>query len=194
MTSIATRTSCIHAGSRGLVRRVERSLSRAGRCLSPFAPSRNRATAALEFVLGTPLLLIMIGGAADFGLAEYYRALLANGVAAGAQYAYLTGTGVTTSNIQTVVQDAMYLPAGAGSNLTFSFAGSSPGVQSPGWYCVTGSGPTVAASSQGATCTDGTSAGYYIWFQATYVNTGLLNGVISAANRTISEQATVRLQ
>ena len=156
--------------------------------------SWNRATAALEFALATPLLLIMIGGAADFGLAEYYRTLLANAVAAGAHYAYLTGTGVTTANIQTVVQNAMFLPAGANSNLTFSFTGASPGVQSPGWYCVTGTGPTATASSQGTTCSDGTSAGYYVWFTATYSNTGLLSGIMTAANRTMSEQVTVRLQ
>jgi Flp pilus assembly protein TadG len=153
-----------------------------------------RGTAALEFALATPLLLIMLGGAADFGLAECYRTILADGVAAGAQYAYLTGTGVSTANIQTVVQDAMYLPSGAGTNLSFSFAGTSPGVQSPGWYCVTGTGPTAAASTQGTTCSDGTSAGYYVWFKATYVNTGLLNGIMTAANRTMSEQVTVRLQ
>lgn len=136
----------------------------------------------------------MLGGAADFGLAEYYRANLANAVAAGAQYAYYTGTGVTTSNIQSVVQNAMYLPAGASGNLSFSFTGASPGITTPGWYCITGTTPTVATSSQGATCSDGAPAGYYLWFQASYTDTGLLSGVLTTANRTMSEQVTVRLQ
>jgi len=136
----------------------------------------------------------MVAGAADFGLAQYYRANLANAVAAGAQYAHFTGTGVTTSNIQTVIQDAMYLPAGAATNLTVSFTGSSPGVTTAGWYCITGTGPTASASAQGRTCSDGSSAGYYIWFRATYVNNGLMSAILTNVNRTMSEQVTVRLQ
>jgi Flp pilus assembly protein TadG len=155
---------------------------------------RDRATAALEFALATPLLVLMVGGAADYGLAQFYRTNLANAVAAGAEYAYLTGTGVSTANIQTVIQDAMYLPAGAASNLTVTFSNVNPGVPSPGWYCITGSTPTVTPSSQGSICTDLSAAGYYISFQATYVNTGLLSGVLATSNHTISEQVTVRLQ
>jgi hypothetical protein len=136
----------------------------------------------------------MVAGAADFGLAQYYRANLANAVAAGAQYAHFTGTGVSTGNIQTVIQDAMYLPAGAAANLSVSFTGSSPGVTSAGWYCITGTGPTATASAQGTTCSDGSSAGYYLWFRATYVNNGLMSGMLTSTNRTISERVTVRLQ
>jgi Flp pilus assembly protein TadG len=153
-----------------------------------------RATAALEFALATPLLLVMVGGAADYGLAEFYRTSLANAVAAGSQYAHFIGTGVSVANIQTVIQDAMYLPAGNMSNLSVSFSGTSPGVQSPGWYCVMGAGPTATSSSQGSTCSDGSSAGYYLWFKATYINTGLITGILSTANRTMTEQVTVRLQ
>jgi len=153
-----------------------------------------RATAALEFALATPLLLVMVGGAADYGLAEFYRTSLANAVAAGSQYAHFIGTGVSVINIQTVIQDAMYLPSGNASNLSVSFLGTSPGVQSPGWYCVMGAGPTATSSSQGSTCSDGSSAGYYLWFKATYINTGLITGILSTANRTMTEQVTVRLQ
>jgi Flp pilus assembly protein TadG len=155
---------------------------------------KRRATAALEFALAAPLLVLMLGGAADFGLALYYRTRLASAVAAGTQYAYNTGTSVTTTNIQTVVQSAMFLSADASSNLSVSFAGASPGVQSPGWYCVTGTGPTVTASAQSSTCSDGTSAGYYISFQATYTNIGLLSGVLAEANRMMAEQVTLRLK
>src|ERR1700722_2689450 len=69
-------------------------------------PSGRHATAALEFALASPLLTIMLGGAADFGLASYYRASLANAVAAGCEYALLT-PGFIASNVQTVVQNTM---------------------------------------------------------------------------------------
>jgi hypothetical protein len=161
--------------------------------LCPPSASYRRATAALEFALATPLLVLMMSGAADFGLAQYYRTNLANAVAVGAEYAYAAGTGVSTTNIQSVIQAAMYLPTGGAHNLTIVFSGVSPGVPSPGWYCVSGSGPTVTSSTQGTTCSDGSFAGYYISFQATYVNTGLLIGTLANANHTISEQVTVRL-
>jgi hypothetical protein len=164
------------------------------RLCPPFTTSACRATAALEFAVATPLLVLMMGGAADFGLAQYYRTNLANAVAAGAEYAYTSGIGVSTTTIQSVVQAAMYLPAGGSSNLTFGFSGVSPGVPSPGWYCITGSGPTVTSSTMGATCSDGSFAGYYISFEATYVNTGLMSGILANTNHTISEQVTVRLE
>jgi hypothetical protein len=128
--------------------------------------SWSRATAALELAVAAPLLLVMVSGAADLGLAQFYRANLANAVAAGAQYAFLTGTSVSTTNIQTVIQNAMFMPAGASSNLSVSFIGSSPGVQGRGRYCVAGTSPSATASSKGATCPDGSSVGYYIWFKA----------------------------
>lgn len=163
---------------------------------------RLRAVAALEFAVASPLLIMMLGGAADLGLAQYSRAMLANGVAAGAEYAYLIGSGVspanvgttvTQANITSVVQNASGLP-NATTSVTVTFSSVSPGVPSPGWYCVTGSGPTVAPSTQGGTCTDGSSAGYYVSFRASYTVNGLMNGFMSALTQTMSEQATVKVQ
>lgn len=148
---------------------------------------RNRATAALEFALATPLLAVMLGGAADFGLAQFYRTNLANGVAAGAEYAYLKGITVTSANISSVVQKVMFLPTGASANLSVTITG-------PQGYCVVGSGPTMSAATYGSTCSDGSTAGTYVLISATYTNTGLMSGFMSAASTTMTEAATVRLQ
>jgi Flp pilus assembly protein TadG len=180
--------------------RTERERGRQHRCRATksrdglYLTARSPATAALEFALASPLLLVILCGAADFGLAQYYRTSLANAVSAGAQYAYLTGTGVTTTNIRSVVQDAMNLPAGASANLSVSFTDNSLGASNPGWYCITGSGPSVAVSSQGSNCSDGSAAGYYLSFGASYTNTGLLSGILTGVNRTMSESVTLRLQ
>ena len=144
-----------------------------------------RATAALEFAMATPLLVLMLGGAADFGLAQFYKTNLANAVAAGAQYAYLTGTSVTSANIQTVVTDAMYLPTGASANLAFTITG-------PRGYCVTGAGPTMSAATAGSTCSDGSTAGTYVIISVTYTNTGIVAGMFNWP-LAITESATVRL-
>jgi Flp pilus assembly protein TadG len=146
----------------------------------------NRATAALEFAMASPLLIIMLGGAADYGLAQYYRTNLANAVAAGAQYAYMTGTGVTAANIETVITDAMFLPTGASANLSWNVTG-------PRGYCVTGSGPTMSAATAGSTCSDGSTAGTYVVITVTYTNTGLMAGFHSLLSQPMTESATVRL-
>jgi Flp pilus assembly protein TadG len=152
-----------------------------------------RATAAVEFAVASPMLIIMLGGAADYGLAQYNRSLLANAVSAGAQYAYLTGTSVITSNITTVIQNTSNLP-NAATTVTVVYSSISPGVPSPGWYCITGTAPTVTSSTSGGVCGDGSSAGYYISMKATYTYSGVMGGFLSLATNTMSEQATVKVQ
>jgi Flp pilus assembly protein TadG len=157
------------------------------RCLA-----NGRATAALEFAVATPLLVVMLGGAADYGLAQFDRAMLANAVAAGAQYATLTGSSDTAS-ITSVIRMTSNLP-NAASSVAVSFPNPCGTGSGPHWCCVTGSGPSTSAASQGGTCSDGSSAGYYISFNASYTNTGLMNGFMSAASQSMSEQVVARLQ
>jgi Flp pilus assembly protein TadG len=151
--------------------------------------SGSRATAALEFAMATPLLIVMLGGAADYGLAQFYRTNLANAVEAGCEYAYLTsqaGGTVTSANIQTVVTNTMFLPTGGASALSVTVTG-------PKGYCVTGTGPTMSAATAGSTCSDGSTAGTYVVISATYTTNGLMNGFMAAATNAMTESATVRL-
>ena len=161
------------------------------RCVPSFRRSWHGATAALEFALATPLLVCMLGGAADLGLAQFYRANLANAVAAGSEYAFLTAqtggtTAVTAANIKTVVTDTMFLPAGGAASLTITVTG-------PNSYCVTGTGPTMSAATFGSTCSDGSTAGTYVIVSASYKVTGLMNGFMGALTQTMTESATARL-
>ena len=128
----------------------------------------------------------MLGGAADYGLAQFYRTNLANAVAAGCEYAYLTGPTVAAQNIQAVVTNSMFLPTAAVPNLTVTVTG-------PKGYCVTGSGPTMSAATAGSTCSDGSAAGTYVQITASYTTTGLMNGFMSATSGTMTEAATLRL-
>ena len=157
-----------------------------------------RGSAAVEFAVSCPLLVIMLGGAADYGLAQCQRSQLALAVAAGADYAYYTYNGnvaaFSTSSITSVVQSTFSSVASQQSAVTVTFSSVSPGVPSAGWYCITGSGPTVTASTSGATCTDGSSSGYYASFKATYTDTGIMNGFMSTVSQPMSEQATVKIQ
>jgi len=147
-----------------------------------------RAVAAVEFAIAAPVLLILLGGAADFGIVNYSRAALANAVASGAQYAYLTGTGVTASNVRTLVQTTSYL------------SGATATVTGPNCDCVTGATPTMTLMTAGVcaptppTCTDGSTAGTYIIVSATYSYTAILGGYAYPASFSMTEAATMRLQ
>ena len=143
---------------------------------------RRKASAAVEFAVATPFLTILLGDAADFGLSQASRAQLSNAVAAGAQYAYNTGSSVTSANIKSLVEKVSGLDV---TSLTVTVTG-------PARYCVTGTGPTMTA--QTSQCSDGSSPGLYAIIAATYTTQGLMNGFMAAASLSTSESATVRIQ
>jgi Flp pilus assembly protein TadG len=157
----------------------------------------------MEFAVASPLLILLLGGAADYGQAMFQRSALANAVAAGAEYAFLIGNGVapasvattvTQANITSVVQDTFSSISGLQTAVTLTYSSISPGVPSPGWYCVTGSAPTVTSSTSGGVCSDGSSAGYYVSFKASYTFNGIMGGYMALTSNTISEQTTVKVQ
>jgi Flp pilus assembly protein TadG len=142
-----------------------------------------RAVAAVEFALVCPVLLMCVGGLADFGLALADRSALAGAVAQGAQYAYLNPSTVTASAIQTLVT--------AGASLT----GMTVSVTAPAYGCVTaGAPPTLTVATATSTCPDGTSAGSYVTVTARYVYPALMPAYSQLANTTLTETATVRIQ
>jgi Flp pilus assembly protein TadG len=142
----------------------------------------SRGVASVEFALTCPMLLICMGGVTDFGLAFGDKAQLAGAVALGAQYAYVTGSGVTASNIRSLV-----IAGTALSGVTVSF----PHAQ--GTYCITnGTPPTLTSSS--VTCSDGTAPGYYVFIQATFVYSPLMPAYSTLGSTTLTESVTVRIQ
>jgi len=160
------------------------------RLVARFRKARS-AVAAVEFAIAMPVFLMFIGGTLDFGFANYGRSALANAVAAGAHYAYLTvqsGGTVTASSLQTLIQTVSGL-----SNVTVTVTG-------PACYCVTGTGPTMASSTQCGTtppglCSDNTTpAGTYVIINATYAYQAMMPAYSHLAGATMTESATVQLK
>jgi Flp pilus assembly protein TadG len=142
-----------------------------------------RGVAAIEFALICPMLLMCVGGLADFGMALADRSRLASAVALGAQYAYLNPSTVTASAIQTLVA--------AGASLT----GMTTSVTAPAYWCVTaGAPPTLTTATATTTCSDGTSAGSYVVITARYSYPALMPAYSKLANTTLTETATVRIR
>ena len=148
-----------------------------------------RGVAALEFALVCPVLLTFFGGVVDLGLAVWSKSCLANAVAQGAQYAYRTqqtGTNVTQTQIRNFVLHVSTLPS---ANISVS------DTTVPGYYCMSTatSPPTLATSTSGANCSDGTKSGLYVKVSATYTYPALMPAYSYMAGRTITESTWVRL-
>jgi Flp pilus assembly protein TadG len=147
----------------------------------PFRGNR-RGTAAIEFAIACPTVLIMFGGLADFGLALWDKTMLANAVAQGGYYAAVTGTSVSATTVKTLVQGASKL-----SSVSATVSG-------PACYCITGSPLALAAATCNSTCTDTTTAGYFVQIRATYTYNSLLPFYSKLNNPTLVEQTIVRLK
>jgi Flp pilus assembly protein TadG len=151
-----------------------------------------RAVAAVEFALIAPMLAIVLIGSADYGIAQWTRSCLANAVAQGAYYAFLTGPGVSVATVEHIVENASSL-----SSAQFRITAPFP----LACYCPTGSpatlgtavSPTVPCT---ATCSDGSKAGAYLTITAPYQLPFWISIPFAGAVNlsTITEVATVRLQ
>ena len=142
-----------------------------------------RGSAAIEFAIACPVMLLMFGGLVDFGLAFLDKGMLANAVAQGAYYAYLTGTSVNGTTIQTMVQKASKL------------SGVSATVIGPACYCITGAPlALVAAACTTPPCGDTTTPGSYVQITATYTYRSIMPFYSKLNNPTLRETTTVRLK
>jgi Flp pilus assembly protein TadG len=144
-----------------------------------------RAVAAVEFAMTLPVLMIFLGVASDYGMAEWSSSCLTNAVAQGAYYAFVTGTKVTQANVQTLVQNASSLNG-------VTATASSPAL----CYCPSGTPATLgAAVSCTTTCSDGSAPGNYMTITATYTLNGFFSmGALTIKGHVLSDTATVRLQ
>jgi hypothetical protein len=163
--------------------------------LGSFRRSR-RAVAAVEFALLAPVLGIIMAGASDFGFREWSRSCLANAVAQGAYYAFLTGPNVSTATVKTLVTNASSL-AGVSVN-------PNP-IAAVACYCPTGTPATLGspvtpctrACPSDSNLPAGILPGKYIVITATYHLTPFFPSysiLKTLSEQTITETATVRLQ
>jgi Flp pilus assembly protein TadG len=150
--------------------------------------------AAVEFALVAPVLLLVLGGATDFGLIMSGKSQLANGIAQGVQYALLKGPSVSASAVQTIVQSGS---SRAGISPTVSVT-----VVGPTCYCI--SGPPVALSASSALSSNYTCAGTcpvastapqaYLHIRASYNYEPLLPFYSQLASTTVTQAVIVKLQ
>ena len=144
-----------------------------------------QGSAAVEFAVTAPILMLALAGIADFGLALRSQIALANGVANASYYAFLKGkTADPTALAKTlggIIQKSSGLPS-ATSQVSGPFCG-----------CPSGTPIVVAGKPCAQTCTDGSSPGSYVAISATYAYAPIMPGLALAANTQLTETATVRV-
>jgi Flp pilus assembly protein TadG len=139
-----------------------------------------RATAAIEFALLAPMLLILLAGMVEVGTAVYQGLEVQAAASAGGRYATQHGWGNINAISQAVV-NATSLSGVTASPAPQVFCG-----------CPTTTGITSSACS--TTCTGGTAPGYYVQVNAAVAHTTILPFLGLPLPAVITGQSTVRVQ
>ena len=151
-------------------------------------PAARRAAAALEFALVGPILLLFLGGTADFGFAIYSRSRLAAAVSAGAEYAMLHGRSITASNFSTFASTVQSVVAQVSQ---LNLAAGQPTV-SINTYCIGGTPAALVQST--STCPNGSAPGVYAVINASFSSPLFMPVGSITGSLAVSQSATVRLQ
>ena len=145
-----------------------------------------RGVSAVEFGLAAPVFLAALSPVIDLGLAFSQQIRINQAVEAGAQYAAVNqyNSGTWATNVQNAVTNATTLTV-------------SPTVGSETCGCPNST--NTAISNVGSppcsqTCTDGTTAGYYVTISAQATYTSVMPYSILGTSATLSSQAVVRIQ
>ena len=148
-----------------------------------FGRRSESGTAAIEFALFTPLLLILITGTVELGFLMYEAMQVNNAVEAGALYA--AANGFSTASITSAVTNASVLPTGL-NTLTATPA--------PTQFCgcPTATGVTNLGSLPcSATACSGSPAGTYVQVNASLTHTIIIpNSWVPA---TLTATAVIRI-
>jgi Flp pilus assembly protein TadG len=152
------------------------------RVLYAGARARRQGTAAIEFGLVSPLLLILLTAIVEIGIAAYQDIQLQTAVEAGALYAATYGAGNLTAIGQAVVN------ATGNTAITASPA--------PTKFC--GCPAAAGVVSQGADCTtacaDGKAPGQYVKVNAQVAHYTIMPYLSLALPATLTASVTVRIQ
>ena len=138
-----------------------------------------RGTAAIEFAIVGPMLVVMMVCTVDLGAGMFRKMQVQNAAQAGAMYAALHG--FTASSISNAVTSAS----------GFSGVSASP---APSQFCGCASNSGVTSITCTSTCSGGSTPGTYVTVSAQGVYTTILPYPMVPESFTLTSQSTVRIQ
>lgn len=142
------------------------------------AKGRQRGTAAIEFGLAAPLLLVILMGLVELGFAMYQAMQVTDSVEAGAIYA--AKNGYDAAGISAAVVNATGTAGITATPAPVQFCG-----------CPSTSGITTTTCS--ATCSDGKTPGQYVRISASLARVTILPYPALGLPATLSATSVVRL-
>lgn len=142
------------------------------------ARERQRGTAALEFGLAAPVLLMILMGVVELGFAMYQAMQVTNSVEAGTLYA--AKNGFNASGIASAVVNATGTAGIVATPAPTEFCG-----------CPETSG--IVATTCGATCADGSTPGQYARISAALTRVTILPYPALGLPDTLTAHSIVRL-
>ena len=146
---------------------------------NPTSPEQSEAgTAAIEFGLAAPLLMLLVVGTVEIGSSVYQGMQAQNAAEAGALYA--SKHGFDAAGISGAVVNAV---AGAGLSAT----------PAPSQFCGCPTASGVATIDCTSTCTDGSAPGQYVRINAQITHDPMLSFSGLNAPVTITGQAIIRI-
>jgi len=146
---------------------------------------RRSGGSAIEFAILAPLLLIMLTGVVELGMAAYQAMQVQTAVEAGVLYAIQNGVTSPTA-IGTAVTSATATPGVMATPIPLVFCGcpsytAGVGVVSQGGNCTTA-------------CADGSTPGTYVTVNAALPHTTIMPFLKLPLPATLTASATVRVQ
>jgi Flp pilus assembly protein TadG len=164
------------------MKKVLTSSPRSTRWFAVKAAEDQRGVAAVEFALLMPVMLLLLGGLADFALAFWNKGMLASAVAAGAEYAVIVGPNVSAPSIQSIVMRKLSLPA---SDVT---------ITGPACYCVSGTPGAAASQVCASPCPDTRMPSIYVKISAKYTYTPIMPYYSQMTDDILMETTMARLK
>lgn len=138
-----------------------------------------KGAAAIEFAVVAAMLLLLMVGAADYGMGFYRKMQVQNAAQAGAQYAMLRG--FSPSSIMAAVTNAT----------SFSEVTATP---APSQFCGCPTSIGVAIAACDSTCAGGLVAGTYVTVSAQGTYNTLLSYPLIPDSFTFASNSTVRIR
>ena len=143
------------------------SVLRLLRPVSSLAASRS-GSAAVEFAIVFPLMLLIFAATVDLGFAYYQKSRIGSAISAASYYAVRNGNSLSSSNadtMRTTLESIIRSTLGSSTDFTVSILinNSTGATEASNYYCVTGYPPTYTSTgSSQTTCSGSLTSGKFV--------------------------------
>ncbi|HZG27757.1 MAG TPA: TadE/TadG family type IV pilus assembly protein [Ensifer sp.] len=121
---------------------------------------RRSGSAAVEFAVVFPLMLLILAATVDLGFAYYQKSRVGSAISAAAYYAVRNGNSLSSANadlMRTTLESIVRSTLGMSTNITVSILinNSTNAADASNYFCVTGYPPTYSSTGMTKTSCSG---------------------------------------